>query len=231
MLGSLLGCTAHFVHDRFLGYHVYHDKADCTVIGADTGQSGEQIAFSVVVNDVVAFTWTIFVLVCKVEDTMDIGTAVGDLLDDKVFRLNAVYPLWSILNGITLHFAGSCIEQDDTGCFWKGKSTGVLIGGNCPVWLAVVIQLEGIVGDTGHQTWTKTNLSGNIKQQVAVRMVFDLVALHIADIVGVGCGYHDVTRCTVHIGQPFEEAGMIQRNDPDQFAVYHLDGSGVQCDL
>ena len=62
-------------------------------------------------------------------------------------------------------------------------------------------------------------------------MVLDLVSLHIAHVVGVGGGNHDIAGGAVQVGDPLEEAGVVQRNYPDQLPVHHLDGGGVEHNL
>ena len=70
-----------------------------------------------------------------------------------------------------------------------------------------------------------------IVQQVGVGLILDPEVLHILHIVGVGGGNHHIARCTVHVGKPLEQTGMVQRHHPHQLTVYQLLGGFTQIDL
>ena len=178
-----------------------------------------------------AVAGAILVLVSKVEDAVNIVAAVSDLLDDKIFRLHAVHPLRDVLHRVALHLAGGGVEQDDAVRLRQREAAQVVIGGDDPVGLSVVVQLKGVVGDAGQQSGAKAHLARHVKQQIAAGVVLDFAALDIAHVVGIGRGDDDVARRAFHIGEPLEKAGMVQRNHPHKLAVHHLNGGGLQFHL
>ncbi|MPN22154.1 hypothetical protein SDC9_169537 [bioreactor metagenome] len=62
-------------------------------------------------------------------------------------------------------------------------------------------------------------------------LIFNFMPFHIIDIIDVGSRYHNIAGCARKIGQPFENARMIQRHGPNEFAVVHLYGRVAQNDL
>ena len=53
-------------------------------------------------------------------------------------------------------------------------------------------------------------------------MVFDLKILHILHIIDIGGRNDYIAGGAAHVGQPFEHTGVVQRNDPYQLVIDHL---------
>lgn len=124
LLGRLFRGAVHLVEDRLLGDHIHHHEADGTLVLTDAGQTGEQIAVAVVVNDGLTLGSTVLVLIREVEDTMDIFALVVDLVDDEVLRLNTVHPVRHLIDGVVLHIAGGGIHGIDALGLRAGQSPG-----------------------------------------------------------------------------------------------------------
>lgn len=101
-------------------------KPMALLVLTDTGQTGEQMAVAIVVDDGLTLGSTILVLIREVEDTMDIFALVVDLVDNEVLRLNTVHPVRHLIDGVVLYIAGGGIHCIDALGLRQGKAPGIL---------------------------------------------------------------------------------------------------------
>ena len=86
---------------------------------------------------------------------MNIGALILNLLHDKLFRLNAVYPFRQIIHTVVISFTSGGVYNRHAACLRKTEQPAVLIGSDYPVGNAIVIQLEGVIRHTPEEAALK----------------------------------------------------------------------------
>ena len=90
-----------------------------------------------------SFGSTVFFMVGKVENTVDIIALIINLIDNEIFGLDTVDPFGHIFQGKSLRLSGLGVHHQNARCLRKAKPTGVFVGGNNPIGFSGIVEFKG----------------------------------------------------------------------------------------